>query len=135
MKIYLISCVKKKREITCTAKEMYTSPLFKGAYKYAQKMQADKTFILSAKYGLLHEDDIIEPYNETLNTKHQQEVYEWSNRVLSQLIKVANIEKDTFVFLAGEKYRKFLLPKINNYDIPLQGLSIGKQLAFYKENT
>lgn len=135
MKIYLISCVKQKKDFACKAKEMYTSPLFKGAYKYAQKMQADKIFILSAKYGLLHEDDIIEPYNETLNTKHKQEVYEWSNRVLSQLIKETDIEKDTFVFLVGEKYRKYLLPKLNHYEIPLQGLSIGKQLAFYKENT
>ena len=135
MKIYLISCVKQKRDITCKAKEMYTSPLFKGAYKYAQKMQADKIFILSAKYGLLHENYIIQPYNETLKTKHKQEIYEWSNRVLSQLTKVVDIQKDMFVFLAGEKYRKYLLPRLNNYDIPLQCLSIGKQLAFYKENT
>ena len=135
MKIYLISCVKQKRDITCKAKEMYTSHLFQGAYKYAQKMQADRIFILSAKYGLLREDDIIEPYNETLNTKHKQEVYEWSNRVLSKLSIMVDIEKDTFVFLAGEKYRKYILPKLNHYEIPLQGLSIGKQLAFYKENT
>lgn len=135
MKIYLIACVKKKKEIACVAKEMYTSPLFKGAYKYAQKMQADKIYILSAKYDLLCENDIIEPYNETLNTKRKQEVCEWSNRVLSKLSKVANIEKDTFIFLAGEKYRKYIIPKLNHYEIPLQGLSFGEQLAFYKENT
>jgi len=38
---------------------------------------ADKIFILSAKYGLVPEDMIIEPYNETLKDKSTQERRAW----------------------------------------------------------
>ena len=132
MQVVLISCVAKKRESKAMAKDMYISPLFQGAYRYAKKLNPDKIFILSAKYGLLEETDIIEPYNETLNTKKQNEIRQWSDKIISELEKRTDLREDQFVFLAGEKYRKYLLDKIKHYSIPLKGLSIGKQLAFYK---
>ena len=42
----------------------------------------------------------------------------------------ADIEKDEFVFLAGERYRQFLIPFLKNYSIPMQGLKIGMQLQW-----
>lgn len=132
MQIVLISCVAKKKESKSLAKDIYISPLFKGAYSYAKKLNPDKIFILSAKYGLLEETDIIEPYNETLNTKKQKEIRLWSDKIISELEKKTNLHEDQFIILAGEKYRKYLLCRIKHYSIPLKGLSIGKQLAFYK---
>ncbi len=68
MKIALISCVAKKQKNKSQAKDMYVSPLFRGAYRYAKSLGVDKIYILSAKYGLLEELDVVEPYNVTLNT-------------------------------------------------------------------
>lgn len=135
MLIVLISCVSKKLKVPTQAKDMYISPLFKGAYKYAKILNADKIFILSAKYGLLDETTVIHPYNETLNTKSEKEIKEWAMGVYRSLCKVSDIDLDKYVFLAGEKYRKYLVSYLHKIEIPLQGLSIGKQLAFYKENT
>ena len=134
MRIVLISCVAKKKNIPTMAKDMYISPLFKGAYRYAHKLEADRIFILSAKYGLLEETDLIEPYNETLNTKSIVDVKKWGQSVLLALNEKTDLQKDEYVFLAGEKYRKYLIDSICHYSVPLKGLSIGKQLAFYKEN-
>ncbi|HOU09151.1 MAG TPA: hypothetical protein PLD68_00415 [Clostridiales bacterium] len=134
MLVVLISCVAKKKKVPSPANEMYVSPLFKGAYRYAQKLGADKIFILSAKYGLLEEDDIIEPYNETLNDKTQEDVKKWAISVIQKLNTHSDIQNDFFVLLAGERYRKYLLSDLNNCSIPLKGMPIGKQLAFYKEN-
>jgi len=53
--------------------------------------------------------------------------------VIEKLKKVADLDHDQFVFLAGERYRRFLIPKIKRYEIPLKGLGIGKQLKFLKE--
>jgi len=64
-----------------------------------------------------------------------REVKEWSKKVLRELKEISNLEKDEFIFLAGERYRKFLIPSIKNYKIPLEGLGIGKQLKFLKEAT
>jgi len=135
VRIVLISCVSKKRSDSAKAKDLYTSPLFKGAYKYAEKLGADQIFILSAKHGLLEEDDIIEPYDETLNTKTQSEIKAWSRSVIEALADRTDTERDDFVFLAGERYRRYLVNAVKNSTIPLRGLSIGKQLAFYKENS
>lgn len=43
-----------------------------------------------------------------------------------------NFENDEVIFLAGEKYRKYLINQICNYKIPMKGLTIGKQLQFLK---
>ena len=64
-----------------------------------------------------------------------EEIKKWADKVLEILKKQTDLERDEFVFLAGEKYRKYLIPEIKNYKIPLQGLGIGKQLKFLKENT
>ncbi len=131
-KIILISCVSKKLATKAKAKNLYISPLFKYNIKYVQTFNADLIFILSAKYGLLDTEREIEPYEVTLNNMKTLEIKAWSEIVLRQLSEVTDLEKDEFTFLAGLKYRKFLLPHIKNYQIPLEGLPIGKQLQFLK---
>ena len=54
----------------------------------------------------------------------------WAEEVLKSLRENADIEKDEFVFLAGERYRQFLIPFLKNYSIPMQGLKIGMQLQW-----
>ena len=132
-RIILISCVSKKLTIKAKAKDIYISTLFKLNYQYAKSLNPDKIFILSAKYGLINPEKEIEPYNETLNTKSTQEIKNWANKVLIDLKKGADLEKDEFIFLAGDRYRKFLLPHIKNYKVPMDGLTIGRQLAFLKK--
>jgi len=38
-------------------------------------------YILSAKYGLLHPNDLIEPYEQTLKTATKKEKQDWAQRV------------------------------------------------------
>jgi hypothetical protein len=135
MRIVLISCASKKLPGKAKARDLYSSSLFKLNLKYAQSLNPDKIFILSAKYGLLSIDEEIEPYNQTLNTMPDEGIKQWASRVIEQLISVSDLEKDEFTFLAGEKYRKYLIPKIKNYKIPLKGLGIGRQLKYLKEKT
>ena len=135
MKIVLISCVSTKLNKIAKARDLYISPLFKYNLKYAQSLNPDNIFILSAKHGLLTLDEEIEPYNQTLNNMKSDERKEWSKMILTQLKQHTNLKQDSFVFLAGEKYRKYLLPQISNYKIPMKGLGIGKQLQFLKNRT
>jgi hypothetical protein len=132
-KIVLISCVSKKLNKKSKARELYTSPLFKYNLKYATSLNPDKIFILSAEYGLLKLDEEIMPYNKTLNRIPDKEVRIWANNILNKLSKIADLNKDEITFLAGEKYRKYLIPHIKNYKVPLKGLGIGKQLKYLKE--
>ena len=134
----LVSCTKRKQEYPCKASEMYQpSDLFKKAYSYCKKTY-DRVAILSAKYGLLYTDDEIEPYDLTLNTMNTQKIFDWSNKVFSQMQDRFDLnEIETVFFHAGNNYRKYLIPKLETLGIevkiPLVKLSLGKQLGWYKK--
>jgi cytoplasmic iron level regulating protein YaaA (DUF328/UPF0246 family) len=132
-KIVLISCVKTKLSYPAKAKNLYISSLFKKLYAYGKQLNPDAIFILSAKYGLLKSDDIIEPYELTLNNMPTKQVKAWSRNVIEKLGECTELQNDNFVFLAGDKYRRFLLPHIQHYEIPLKGLMIGQQLSWLKK--
>ena len=131
-KIILISCVKSKLSHPAKARDLYISDLFRSSLAYAQSLKPDKIFILSAKYGLLELDEQIKPYELTLNTMPAAEVKAWSIRVLASLRQKADLKNDLIIFLAGDKYRKYLIPELAHYQIPLEGLSFGQQLREMK---
>ncbi len=132
-KVVLISCVSQKLDRKSKAKDLYVSTLFKKNMAYAKTLNPDKIYILSAKYGLLGLEDEIEPYNVTLNTMKVAEKKVWAEKVMSQLEKVESIEDRKFVFLAGNNYRKYLMPNLSHTEVPMEGLPIGKQLQFLTE--
>lgn len=128
--IVLISCVSKKLDRKSTAENIYISPLFKKNLTYAKSLNPNEIYILSAEHGLLKLTDEIEPYDKTLNNMRSNEIKEWSKKVISQLKSLTDLKNDKFTFLAGEKYRKYLIPELNNVNIPMKGLKIGKQLQW-----
>ena len=132
MKIALISCSKEKKGYSCPARELYSaSTLFSLSYAYA-KQRADKIYILSAKYGLVSEDRILEPYNQTLNEMSRTEQLDWASRVLRALQKECDLSADHFMILAGNNYCKDLVSSLPNCELPLAGMPLGKRMAFLK---
>lgn len=131
-RIVLISCVSKKLSRKAPARALYTSPLFTCALAYAESLHPDAIHILSAKHGLVELDEVISPYDETLNTKNDAAIRAWSSRVLQQLRSKSDLAHDEFIFLAGERYRRHLLPSLAHARVPLLGLGLGKQLQFLK---
>jgi hypothetical protein len=133
MKIALISCTKKKKSYPCKAKEMYKpSTLFKKATAYIELEGYDDWYILSAEYGLLTKEAIISPYDVTLNIMKIENRKIWSSKMFNQLKRLNPTKID---FYAGQKYRQFLIPLLEEQGVictvPLQGLQIGQQLQFY----
>ena len=132
--IYLVSCASKKQSAAAPAKDMYISDLFKEAMTYVESTDSS-WFILSAKYGLLSSEEIIKPYNETLNKMKVQDRRLWADRVLAALKSVL-VPGDEVIFFAGMKYREFLAGPLTQMNIkvvvPLEGLRIGQQLQRLK---
>lgn len=131
-RVVLISCVSTKLEVKAKAQDLYISPLFKMNLAYARSQNPDAIYILSAKYGLLELDNMVEPYNETLNTMKSSEIKDWALDVIDQMQEKIDFKNDEITFLAGERYRKFLMPLCRNVSVPLEGLGIGRQLQFLK---
>jgi hypothetical protein len=139
MKIAFVSCTKLKADHTCTAKEMYqNSTLFQKATTYIEQQEYDNWFVLSAKHGLLKQDQEIAPYDLTLNNMKTRERKAWAETVMKQ-IKDLGIDITQADFYAGQKYREHLIPVLNQNgircNVPLEGKPIGEQLSFYKTNT
>ena len=130
--IILISCGAKKEKTPQKAEDLYIGGYFKKTLLYARylsnKNGAD-IYILSAKHGILELNEIIKPYDLTLNNKNERYQKSWSYKVITQL--QCKIKKtDKIIFLAGENYIKYLKMYYKNYEEPLKGLSIGKRLKF-----
>ncbi len=107
---------------------MYSpSALFSKAYTYASRIY-DQVAILSAKYGLLLPDDVIDPYDLTLNKMPIDERQQWSEKVLEQMKKKLYLDEiDEVFFHAGKRYRELLIPTLEGMGkkclVPLEGLS------------
>jgi hypothetical protein len=135
MKVILISCVKTKRGTgKWKAKDLYISTWFQYAFRYAQSLCPNKIFVISARYFLTDQDAEIEYYEETLKSKSDSDIRTWANKVVTELRQQTDLEKDTFIILAGKKYRKYLVPHLSNYYVPMEGLGIGRQLRWLKDH-
>jgi len=133
--VALISCVKSKKTNKLIVSDLYTSTLFKYNLAYAKKIGSDEIYILSALHGLLRLDEQIEPYEKTLNKMRKAERLECSKKVISQLKELCSIDNTNFTILAGVKYREYILPHLNEYSIPFEGVRFGEQLKQLKELT
>ena len=135
--IYLVSCVSKKQIKPSRAKELYISDLFTKARSYVEATGA-YWYILSAEHGLLSPEDMVEPYNKTLNTMPIDERRCWGEQVCADLHRIL-IRGDAVVLIAGAKYREFLIPFLIDagitVEVPLKGKRIGEQLSWFKGQT
>ena len=136
MRIGLVGCVKGKRSHGAPAQDLYTSPLFRGRRRWVERT-CDRWFILSAKHGLVRPDDVLAPYDVTLNGLTTEERRRWSERVIAQLRdEVGPVGGHVFEIHAGAAYAAFgLLSALRGrgaaVEQPAAGLSLGRQLRLY----
>jgi hypothetical protein len=131
-KIVLISCVKSKLPYRAKVRDLYTSTLFRSNLRYAQSLNPDAIYILSAKYGLVSLDEEIDTYNLTLNGMGEAQKKAWAARVIASLRQQADLENDHFIILAGINYRKYITPCLHSFEVPMEGLAFGQQLQELK---
>ena len=133
MKIALISCSKSKQSYECEAYKLYIpSELFRCSYEYA-KTFADKIYILSAKYGLLDESEIIKPYDVSLNDMSEQEKIDWSQKIVRQLKCCSDIKNDEYFIFAGKNYYNYIISELKYSRLPLGNRALGERIHFLKE--
>jgi len=120
-----IACSKTKSHFKCAARLLYQGSLFKKALMYTER-NYKYVYILSAKYGVVHPDQIIEPYEKTLNTMSGKDREEWYNKVKTQMEKLGLIKP--FIFFTGKLYHEAF-----DGEKPLSGLSLGRQLQWFNK--
>lgn len=134
-KVYLVSCVGKKRSAASMAADLYDSPWFLKARKFVEA-QGCRWFILSAEYGLVPPWKLIAPYERRLANLTPSQRVAWAYRVAEQLRDAAP-EATRAVFLAGAMYRlnlsQILKSRGLEVEAPMEGLGIGQQLNWLNQ--
>lgn len=123
-RLILIACSKAKLPAAAPARELYRGDLFRKARAFAEQ-QGAPWLILSARHGVVQPDEILGPYDDTLNTATRAQLAAWDARVLQQLGPLA--EQPLTVF-GGARYRGWTAGR----DVwnPLVGMGIGSQKAW-----
>ena len=135
-RIGLVGCVKDKEPEPAAARRLYRSPLFRGRKAWVQR-SCSSWFILSAKYGLIHPDRWIEPYDQTLKDASPAQRRVWSQEVLAELTRyLGDVSGAVIEIHAGVEYRDSgLVAGLEDrgavVEVPTEGLSLGEQLHFY----
>jgi hypothetical protein len=130
MKATLIQCTKSKRDETTPARNLYDESTYYCKMKEFAEANGRQWYILSAKYGLLHPNTVIEPYDDFgLSDSQAQEI----------AIELANKDVTDVDIVAGSEYTDSLIPELQSRGIEVQeyceGLSIGKRMARLSELT
>lgn len=132
-----VGCVKSKGGSAAPAADLYTSALFHSRRRWVEA-SCSRWYLLSAKHGLVPPGQMLEPYDETLTTKGRGYRRAWADRVLAQLRHaLRDIGRYDFEIHAGAAYtahglRSGLMLAGARVTEPAEGLSLGRQLAFYK---
>ena len=119
--IVLISCSSEKESTATTAEQLYTSSLFKKSLARAKKLNPDAIYILSGKHHLLPLDKVIEPYNQRVSRK-KDENEAWGAKVIEQLRKVTDLQNDKFIIYAGKDYVTPIKSSLKNLILPFDGV-------------
>ena len=137
MRIGLVGCTKSKLDRAAPARDLYSpSALFRGRLVYVERT-CERWYILSAKYGLVAPEDVLEPYDETLVGKPIGFKRTWSLRVMEDIRQaLGDLSRLDFEVHAGANYWAFglrdaLVSRAATVEIITEHLGQGEQLAFY----
>ena len=130
--IYLVPCASRKRSSRAPACDLYESALFRKMRAVVDEL-GTPWFILSAKYGLVHPDQPVDPYDLTLKDMRVSERRLWAGKVIGQMERVLP-PADRVVVFAGMTYRQFLMDWLKGrspvVETPLAHLPIGRQQQY-----
>lgn len=131
----MVGCVSQKRHHPAPARDLYVSDLFRKRRTYAEASGCP-WFILSAEYGLVQPEIMLDPYDETLDHMSRAALLHWGEKVASQLELVrGSLKGQVLEIHAGKRYvegiEALLLVRGASIEVPLKGLRIGEQLQWY----
>lgn len=130
----LIACCGKKSRTPAPARALYLSDLFRKSVAYAEQ-RGCRWWVLSALHELVDADQVLSPYNHSLEDVPLAGRRAWSERVAAAIQKAIPAGTPLLI-LAGGKYTAQLLHLLEMagypIELPLKGMPIGKQKQWLK---
>jgi tetratricopeptide (TPR) repeat protein len=116
-RVGLLSCTKNKKPYVCTARELYSeSENFRRHLAFAESHYA-KTFVASAKHGLVALDQLLAPYDFNLDEYAVEERDVWARFIAARLHLEGIGENHSVYIHATDKYGIPLRDALDRYRI------------------
>jgi len=133
--IGIVGCAKRKRSEPCAARDLYISPLFQQALRYAETV-CDATYVASALHDLVPLDRVIAPYDRTLKVYGKRLRMAWGDRVVEKLAGLHRSGTIRLLVLAGADYvepiRAASIHRRWTVEDPLRGRSVAGRLQWLR---
>ena len=129
--VVFVGCGKAKLDRKASAKDLYTSTLFKKCRAYAERV-GDEWAILSAKHGLLLPQSLVEPYDVCLEDFDRVQLQAWVYRAQFQIVEAFPSETTKYICLGGALYSLAFTgyPRHLQVELPMCHLGMGQRLQF-----
>ena len=125
--LVVITCGSRKLDHRALAGELYTGGYHRACRRAAEALAPDRLLILSSAYGLLALDDVVDPYDTSVDAP--------TAITAAQLIDQASarglLQLDPVVVFAGAGHVRLVRAVWPHAVSPLSGVGgMGKQIAF-----
>ncbi|ABL87304.1 conserved hypothetical protein [Pyrobaculum islandicum DSM 4184] len=102
------NCTAEKLRVAAPARELYRGPSVRRIVKVLDEVRSAGVpaalYIISARYGLVHENQVLEPYDVTLSGRSPEEIKKWA-RSVGLLNAIAElIENSTVILVVSKPY-------------------------------
>jgi hypothetical protein len=133
-RIILVGCSGSKAASARPAAELFTGAAFRKARDLARRARSP-WYVLSAKFGLLHPDEVIAPYDVYLPDRSSRYRHAWGSWVVAQLSERHELRGLIVEVHAGRGYCEPIEMPLTDAGAtvhqPLAGLRQGERLAWY----
>jgi len=127
--IALIACSRRKLAHRAKAQDLYQGERFRLACEFIERYEVDGAFVLSARYGLVGLNEVIQPYDTSLADMTTRERHEWARMISMDIIR--KLPSGTHIIvLAEDLYAIPLRPYLLHAVYPLAGMNTEQQKAF-----
>lgn len=115
----IISCGKTKQTLTdgerVPARELYESSVHTCKDRFGR--HSDEYYIMSAKFGLVHHNEPLPEYDQTLDEMSNHAVHEWGKDVANDIVRVIEQKDiDVVILIGGETYIEPILFQADRFD-------------------
>ncbi|MCF2140543.1 MAG: hypothetical protein K9W44_10865 [Candidatus Lokiarchaeota archaeon] len=129
--LVILSCTKKKLNHPAPASELYQGDVFKKAHIWVTQHKFNE-LIVSAKYGLVEPDEILEPYDKQLKTKADARAIQ--KKILPKLEQYLK-NKKAIIMIMGNIYVEALKPALEDLKmVPVYRMASKNGIFDYKKN-
>lgn len=117
-------------------RRFYAGTQFRAAVRYAERSELP-WYVLSTRWGLLRPDDVVSPYDLVFGQQSPRYRATWGESVATELeLELGALAGRVIEIHATPGYAEALREPLHRrgaiVDEPLRGLTVGRQLAWYR---